>query len=67
MPPGLAAFGEGIGERLHQEAIDILGEEKTDDEGQKERDQRFDQTRAQLHQMLEQRRFARLEFGFFFR
>ena len=56
-----------VGGRPHvgdeQHVVDGLGEEEADDEGDDDRDQRADQARAQLDQVVEQRRTARLDLG----
>src|ERR1019366_8366831 len=41
--------------------VDLFGEEEAEDEGDAEREQRLDQARAQLDQMIHQRRFAGLD------
>src|SRR6185369_14114648 len=48
-------------ERPDQDVVDVAGEEEADDEGEEERDQRLDQPRAQLDQVLHQRRLGRLD------
>ena len=48
-------------ERPGQHVVDRLGEEEADDEAMRERDQRLDQPRAQLDQVLHQRRLGRLD------
>ena len=48
-------------ERPHQHVVDLLGEEEAEDEGNAEAEQRLDQPRAQLDQMVHQRRFAGLD------
>ena len=52
-------------ERPDQHIVDLLGEEETGDERHRERDQRLDQARAQLDQVLEQRRLGGFDFLFF--
>ncbi len=42
-------------ERPDQHVVDLLGEEEAEDEGDAERQQRLDQARAQLDQMIDQR------------
>ena len=48
-------------ERPHQHVVDLFGEEETEDEGDAESEQRLDQPRAQLDQMVHQGRFAGLD------
>src|SRR5262249_40812432 len=45
-------------ERPHQHAVDLLGEDEAHDKGDGERDKRLDQARAQLNEMLDQRRLG---------
>ena len=48
-------------ERPHQHVVDLLGEEEAEDERNAKRQQRLDQPRAQLDQVIHQRRFAGLD------
>src|SRR5262245_10814675 len=48
-------------ERPGEDVVDRLGEEEAADEGDGEGDQRLDQPRTQLDQVLHQRRFGRLD------
>src|SRR6202035_2874399 len=48
-------------ERPYQHVVDLLGEEEAEDEGYAEAEQRLDQPRTQLDQMVHQRRFAGLD------
>ena len=48
-------------ERPDQHVVDLLGEEEAEREHDAERDQRLDQPRAQLDQVLHQRRLGRLD------
>ena len=48
-------------ERPYQHVVDLLGEEKAEDEGNAEAEQRLDQARAQLDQMIHQRGLAGLD------
>ena len=48
-------------ERPHQHVVDLLGEEEAEDEGDAEADQRLDQPRAQLDQMIHQRGLGGLD------
>src|SRR5258705_13638348 len=48
-------------ERPHQHIVDLLGKEEAEDEGDAESEQRLDQPRAQLDQVIHQRRFAGLD------
>src|SRR5581483_9844720 len=50
-------------ERPDQHVVDLLGEEEAEDEGHAEAEQRLDQPRAQLDQMVHQRGFAGLDIG----
>src|SRR5207302_9027130 len=50
-------------ERPDQHVVDLLGEEEAEDEGHAETEQRLDQPRAQLDQMIHQRRLAGLDLG----
>src|SRR5262249_17152152 len=52
-------------ERPGQHVVDRLGEEEAADEGDGKGDERLDQPRAQLDQVLHQRRFGRLDFLLF--
>src|SRR5439155_766201 len=47
--------------RPGQHVVDLLGEEEAADERDRKRDQRLDQPRAQLDQMLDQRRLGGLD------
>src|SRR5205807_6174549 len=49
------------GEGLDQDVVDVPGEEEAADEGDAERDQGLDQPRAQLDQVIHQRRLGRLD------
>src|SRR6516165_840187 len=46
-----------------QHVVDLLGEEEAEDEGDAEAEQRLDQARAQLDQMIKKRRLAGLDVG----
>src|SRR6185436_4967770 len=48
-------------EREDQHVVDLAGEEEAADEGEEERDQRLDQPRAQLDQVLHQGSLGRLD------
>src|SRR5262245_60937723 len=57
----------GAGRELvgpEQEIVDVLGEEEADEEHREESNERLDQPRAQLDQMLDQGRLRRFDFVF---
>ena len=55
----VGAGGEPVGKQ--QEIVDRLGEPQADEKGDEDREQRPDQPAAELDQMLDQRRLARLD------
>ena len=64
---GVSLAGKRVGQRLLQKCVDRLGKGEAKQKADQERRRRIDDAVAQFDQMFEQRRFARLEFGFFFR
>ena len=59
--PRLRHIKKNVGD--DEQVVDVLGEEEADDEHHDERDQRADEARAQLDQMIHERRFRRLDVG----